>query len=120
MSIWRFAGHLPDLPAEHRLTLGEGDTPLVRSRRIGPSLGLGHLHFKLENCNPTGSLKDRFAMMAVSDMAARGGEVGGEERIACLVTGIGFKDEKSLAAMVGDAPCPCLESPAKIDEFLPG
>src|ERR1700722_5895093 len=38
-----------------------GDTPLIRSARIGPSLALPRLYFKLENCNPSGSYKDRFA-----------------------------------------------------------
>jgi len=42
------------------VTLGEGGTPLVESVRIGPSLGLAQLLFKLESCNPTGSYKDRF------------------------------------------------------------
>lgn len=41
-------------------TLGEGNTPLIRSVSIGPKLGLDQLYFKLENCNPTGSYKDRF------------------------------------------------------------
>jgi threonine synthase len=43
-----------------RVTLGEGRTPLVESRRIAANLGLGRLHFKLESCNPSGSYKDRF------------------------------------------------------------
>jgi hypothetical protein len=37
----------------------------------------------------------------------------------CTITGIGFKDEKSLAAMVSAATCPCLDTPAALDEFLP-
>ena len=47
MSIWRWAGYFSDTPAEHQITLGEGETPLVRSRRIGPEVGLENLHFKL-------------------------------------------------------------------------
>jgi threonine synthase len=39
--------------------LGEGDTPLIRSRRIGESFGLKHLYFKNEGLNPTGAFKDR-------------------------------------------------------------
>jgi len=54
------------------VTLGEGSTPLVESVAIGPKLGIDRLSFKLESANPTGSYKDRFATMAVSDMAARG------------------------------------------------
>jgi threonine synthase len=72
MSIWRYADWIDAVPPEHRLTLGEGDTPLVRSRRIGPRAGLENLYFKLETVNPTGSYKDRFAAAAVSHMLADG------------------------------------------------
>ena len=41
-------------------TLGEGNTPLVPSVRIGQQYGLRNLWFKLESCNPSGSYKDRF------------------------------------------------------------
>lgn len=97
MSLWRHAEYLPNMPARHRITLGEGDTPLLRSRRIGPSLGLDQLYFKLENCNPTGSFKDRFAVIAASDMAANGktlclatssGNTGAALAAACAVAGI--------------------------------
>ncbi|MBA2113824.1 hypothetical protein HOV93_09770 [Planctomycetes bacterium FF15] len=50
----RFTTSLP-------LSLGEGNTPLLRSRRIGPAMGLANLFFKLESLKPTGSYKDRFA-----------------------------------------------------------
>lgn len=53
-------------------TLGEGQTPLLRSRQIGPGAGLDHLYFKLETVNPTGSYKDRFAVAAISDMRMHG------------------------------------------------
>ena len=46
--------------------LGEGDTPLVRSRHIGPALGLDGLCFKLESCNPTWSFKDRYCAVSVN------------------------------------------------------
>jgi len=72
MSIWRWADWFSQTPASHRLTLGEGNTPLVKSRRIGPEAGLRHLYFKLESSNPTGSYKDRFAAAAVADMLAHG------------------------------------------------
>ncbi|HBL43415.1 pyridoxal-phosphate dependent enzyme [Gimesia sp.] len=53
-------------------TLGEGHTPLIKSRRIGPDAGLAHLYFKLETVNPTGSYKDRFAAAALTDMLHQG------------------------------------------------
>jgi threonine synthase len=54
------------------VTLGEGGTPLVRSVRIGPSVGLRSLLFKLESCNPSGSYKDRFIAAQVGLMQAQG------------------------------------------------
>ncbi len=80
-----------------RITLGEGNTPLVRSRRIGPAAGLANLHFKLESLNPTGSYKDRFAVAAVSRLLERGathclatssGNTGAALAAACAVAGI--------------------------------
>lgn len=71
MSIWRFADRLPAPPLASQLSLGEGDTPLVRSRAIGPALGLENLYFKLETTNPTGSYKDRFAASAISHLLAK-------------------------------------------------
>ena len=41
--FWGYASRLPVPDAASRLTLGEGNTPLVRSRRIGMSLGLPEL-----------------------------------------------------------------------------
>ncbi|WP_417381644.1 pyridoxal-phosphate dependent enzyme [Gimesia sp.] len=52
-------------------TLGEGHTPLIKSRRIGSDAGLANLYFKLETVNPTGSYKDRFAAAAITDMLAQ-------------------------------------------------
>ena len=72
MSIWRWAEYFSDTPIEDQITLGEGNTPLVRSRQIGPQAGLKQLYFKLESSNPTGSYKDRFAAAAVSHMLTHG------------------------------------------------
>ena len=98
MSIWHWSKWLADVPEAARLTLGEGgQTPLVRSRRIGPSLGMHQLYFKLELTNPTASYKDRFAAVAVSDMLARGktvcwatssGNTGAALAAYCAVGGI--------------------------------
>jgi threonine synthase len=68
MSLWSFASLLPPIAEQFRITLGEGHTPLVRSRKIGPRIGLPNLYFKLEFANPTGSYKDRFAALAISHM----------------------------------------------------
>jgi len=72
MSIWRFADLIAPVPADARISLGEGNTPLIRSRRIGPAAGLKNLYFKIEASNPAGSYKDRFACVAISAMRAAG------------------------------------------------
>lgn len=53
-------------------TLGECDTPLVRSHTLEKELGVGALYFKLEGCNPTGSFKDRGMVVAVSKAVEEG------------------------------------------------
>ena len=63
-------------------SLGEGNTPLVPSTHIGPSLGLSRLFFKLETCNPTGSYKDRFIAAEMSRLLERGVK-------ACVATSSG-------------------------------
>ena len=65
----RFAALLPLAHPGHAITLGEGQTPLIRSTRLGARLGLRQLYFKLEGSNPTGSFKDR--QMAIGLSKAR-------------------------------------------------
>lgn len=61
----RFSDLLPGHGAE-RLTLGEGDTALVHSRKIGPRLGFEALYFKNEGTNPTWSFKDRYVAVTLN------------------------------------------------------
>jgi threonine synthase len=95
--IWKYAEWFDAIPPSARLTLGEGGTPLVRSRRLGPSVGLKNLFFKLEFTNPSGSYKDRFACAAISDMVAHGktecfatssGNTGASLAAYCALAGI--------------------------------
>src|SRR5579863_6288792 len=65
-----------------RVTLGEGNTPLIRSTRVGPSFGLPRLFFKLENCNPSGSYKDRFGAAEMTHLLRCGAR-------SCLATSSG-------------------------------
>jgi threonine synthase len=78
----RYASLLPVTEATPIVTLGEGDTPLVRARTLGRELGCGDLYFKLEGCNPTGSFKDRGMVVAVAKAVENG-----SKRIICASTG---------------------------------
>lgn len=99
MSIWRHADKWGAPPLVSAVTLGEGDTPLIRSQRIGAALGLGNLFFKYEGANPTGSYKDRFASSAVSHLKAQG-------RRLCLGTSSG-NTGAALAAYCARAGMRC-------------
>ena len=64
--IERYKEFLPVTPQTPIISMGEGDTPLVKSQNIGPSVGCDNLYFKLEGSNPTGSFKDRGMVMAIA------------------------------------------------------
>jgi threonine synthase len=72
--LWRWRDVLPIGPDEEALTLGEGGTPLLRSRRIGPAIGLDRLLLKDETQNPTGSFKARGMAVAVHRARALGAQ----------------------------------------------
>jgi threonine synthase len=63
--MWRYAPVLP--PSEASIvSLGEGWTPLLRTRRLGSRIGADSLWVKDEGLNPTGSFKARGLSCAVS------------------------------------------------------
>ena len=64
--LQKYRAYLPVTDFTPMITLGEGGTPLVRSRGIARKLGCDDLYFKLEGCNPTGSFKDRGMVVAVA------------------------------------------------------
>ncbi len=64
--MWRWHELLPVLDAKNMVTLGEGDTALLRLPRVGSSLGLTNLFVKEESSNPTGSFKARGLSAAIS------------------------------------------------------
>ena len=92
----RYAEYLPVTPQTPMVTLGECGTPLVRSRVIGPELGLEALYFKLEYTNPTGSFKDRGMVMAVAKAVEAGAEA-----LLCASTGNTSASAAAYAARHG-------------------
>jgi len=73
-TLWRYRELLPVRDRASEFTLGEGFTPLIEARRLGPEVGLDKLFIKEEGLNPTGSFKARGLALAV----ARARELGVE------------------------------------------
>ncbi|MFX1607079.1 MAG: threonine synthase, partial [Promethearchaeota archaeon] len=65
-SMWRYSQLLPVKSPSCVVSLGEGWTPLLLSRRLGKHIGLGMLRIKDEAQNPTTSFKDRGLCAAIS------------------------------------------------------
>jgi threonine synthase len=63
--LWRYAPVLPIADPAHRVTLGEGGTPLLDCPRLAAQLGVRRLRLKYEGTNPTGTVKDRSSATAV-------------------------------------------------------
>ena len=78
----KYKEFLPVTDTTPMLSLGEGDTPLVKSNRLGKELGCSELYFKLEGCNPTGSFKDRGMVMAMAKAIEQGSKA-----VICASTG---------------------------------
>lgn len=71
-TLWRYVEVLPVEAPEHRLSLGEGFTPLLPTPRLAAAVGLPRLFVKDEAGNPTGSFKARGLAVAVSMARALG------------------------------------------------
>src|SRR3990167_2346335 len=78
----RYRHLLPITDATPLITLGEGETPLIRSVRLEAEVGCRALYFKLESCNPSGSFKDRGMVVAVAKAVERG-----DKAVLCASTG---------------------------------
>jgi threonine synthase len=78
----RYRRLLPVTDKTPLITLGEGDTPLVRSVALEKDAGCAALYFKLESCNPSGSFKDRGMVVAVAKAVERG-----DRAVLCASTG---------------------------------
>src|SRR6476661_8087521 len=80
--IDRYQRYLPVTDMTPRLSLGEGDTPLIHARRLGSAIGAPNLYLKVEGQNPTGSFKDRGMVVAVAKALEAGAHA-----IVCASTG---------------------------------
>ena len=88
MNRWRgvieeYRKFLPVTERTPIITLGEGNTPLIRASRLAKKIAPGiDLYLKFEGANPTGSFKDRGMTMAISKAVESGARA-----VMCASTG---------------------------------
>ncbi|WP_368653845.1 threonine synthase [Ornithinibacillus sp. 4-3] len=93
--IKQYESLLPVTDQTPRLTLQEGNTPLVHFPNLSKELGI-ELYAKVEGANPTGSFKDRGMVMAVAKAAEEGSKV-----VICASTGNTSASAAAYAAKAG-------------------
>src|SRR5690242_6182379 len=64
--LWRYLPVLPVQRPESIVSLGEGQTPLIRAHRLGAAIGARDLSIKDEGLNPTASFKARGMTTAIT------------------------------------------------------
>jgi len=94
--LFRYKHLLPVTADTPLFSLGEGDTPLVKSRRLEGEVVCRSLYFKLEGCNPTGSFKDRGMVVAIARAMEKGSRA-----VICASTGNTSASAAAYAASSG-------------------
>jgi len=95
--VWRFRELIPFAEPGHRIiSLSEGSTPLVGTRRTGWWAGPVHLTIKHQGTNPTGSFKDLGMTACITRAEARGVRL-----VACASTGNTSASMAAYAARAG-------------------
>jgi len=95
--VWRFRELIPFTEPGHRIiSLSEGSTPLVGTRRTGWWAGPVHLTIKHQGNNPTGSFKDLGMTACITRAEARGVRM-----VGCASTGNTSASMAAYAARAG-------------------
>ncbi|MGC2208761.1 MAG: threonine synthase [Candidatus Korobacteraceae bacterium] len=94
--VWRYREFLPDYPANEIVTLGEGNTPLVRGHKTAAFAGVSDLQFKHLGWNPTGCFKDLGMTAGMTEAVHTGAKV-----VACASTGNTAASLAAYAARAG-------------------
>jgi len=95
--LWRFRELIPFLePSARIISLSEGSTPLVGTRRAGWWAGPVHLTIKHQGNNPTGSFKDLGMSACITRAESRGVRM-----VACASTGNTSSSMAAYAARAG-------------------
>ncbi|MFW9907528.1 MAG: threonine synthase [Candidatus Thorarchaeota archaeon] len=72
--LWKYFDLMPIRDRQNIVTLGEGNTPLLLSKRLAKEWKLKELYLKNEIFNPSGSFKDRPICVGVSKAFEDGAE----------------------------------------------
>jgi threonine synthase len=95
--VWRFRELIPIVAPEERIiSLSEGSTPLIATRRAGAWAGPVHLTVKHQGSNPTGSFKDLGMTACITRAVAHGVRM-----VACASTGNTSSSMAAYAARAG-------------------
>ncbi len=95
--VWRFRELIPFFdPGARIISLSEGSTPLVGTRRAGWWAGPVHLTIKHQGNNPTGSFKDLGMTACITRAAARNVRL-----VGCASTGNTSSSMAAYAARAG-------------------
>ncbi|NIW86854.1 MAG: threonine synthase [Gammaproteobacteria bacterium] len=95
--IEKYRERLPLAPEVRAITLGEGNTPLVRLENLAADVGERvEVYAKFEGLNPTGSFKDRGMTVAVTQAVGAGARA-----IICASTGNTSASAAAYAARAG-------------------
>ncbi len=96
--IEKYREFLPLTDKTPIISLGEGNTPLIKAVRLPEKLGLPgmQLYFKFEGLNPTGSFKDRGMTLAISKAVEEGATA-----VICASTGNTSASAAAFAAKAG-------------------
>lgn len=90
-----YRSFLPITEGTPRLTLHEGNTPLVYADKLSERLEC-HVYLKFEGANPTGSFKDRGMVVAVAKA-----KEAGKRTVICASTGNTSASAAAYAARAG-------------------
>jgi len=93
--IARYADRLPVTDRTPRLSLSEGNTPLLYAPALSDRCGFA-VYLKVEGANPTGSFKDRGMVMAVAKALE-----AGSQTVICASTGNTSAAAAAYAARAG-------------------
>ena len=101
MKVWNgllreYREYLPITDKTPLITLNEGNTPLIKSEKIGKQLGKIELYFKYDGLNPTGSFKDRGMVMAIAKAVEDGAKT-----VICSSTGNTSASAAAYSARIG-------------------